>query len=96
MPETDTNPAADRDDAYDPAPLVRDEHTEPTFTRIIEQQTARIPSHWFLVAAFTAMAASLLFEVTGRSRWSRFVGMWAPSLLITGVYNKLVKSFGPR
>lgn len=96
MPETDTNPAADRDDAYDPAPLVRDEHTEPTFTRVIEQQTARIPSHWFLVAAFTAMAASLLFEVTGRSRWSRFVGMWAPSLLITGVYNKLVKSFGPR
>lgn len=96
MPETDRNPAADRDDAYDPAPLMRDEHTEPTFTRVIEQQTARIPSHWFLVAAFTAMAASLLFEVLGRSRWSRFVGMWAPSLLITGVYNKLVKSFGPR
>lgn len=96
MPETDTNPAADRDDAYDPTPLVRDEHTEPTFTRVIEQQTARIPSHWFLLAAFTAMAASLVFEVTGRSRWSRFVGMWAPSLLITGVYNKLVKSFGPR
>jgi hypothetical protein len=96
MPETETNPTAHRDDAYDPTPLVRDEHTEPTFTRVIEQQTARIPSHWFLLAAFTAMAASLVFEVTGRSRWSRFVGMWAPSLLITGVYNKLVKSFGPR
>lgn len=96
MPETDTNPAAEREDAYDPAPIIRDEHTEATFTRVIEQQTARIPSHWFLLAAFTAMGASLAFEATGRSRWSRFVGMWAPSLLITGVYNKLVKSLGPR
>lgn len=95
MSETDTNPAADREDAYDPAPLVRDEHQEPTFTRLLEQQTARIPSHWFLFSAFAAMAASLGLEIAGRRRWSRFVGMWAPSLLITGVYNKLVKSLGP-
>lgn len=96
MPENDRNPAADREDAYDPAPLLRDEHKEPTFTRVVEQQTARIPSHWFLMASFAAMGASLAFELAGRSRWSRFVGMWASSLLITGVYNKLVKSFGPR
>lgn len=96
MPETDTNPAADREDAYDPAPVRRDEHDEPTITRVIEQQTARIPSHWFLLAAFAAMGASLAFELTGQSRWSRFVGMWAPALLITGVYNKLVKALGPR
>lgn len=95
MSETDTNPAADREDAYDPTPLMRDEHQEPTFTRLLEQQTARIPSHWFLFSAFAAMGASLGLEVAGRRRWSRFVGMWAPSLLITGVYNKLVKSLGP-
>lgn len=94
MPESDRNPAAYRTDAYDPAPILRDEHSEATFTRIIEQQTARIPSHWFLFAAFSAMGASLLFELTGQQRWSRFVGMWAPSLLITGMYNKLVKSLG--
>jgi hypothetical protein len=96
MSETDRNPAAQRDDAYDPAPVVRDEHAEPTFTRLVEQQTARIPSHWFLVASFSAMGASLGFELAGRTRWSRFVGMWAPSLLIVGVYNKLVKALGPR
>ncbi len=95
MPETDTNPAAHRADAYDPVPMVRDEHTEPTFTRMVEQHTARIPSHWFLLASFSAMAASLGLELAGRTRWSRFVGMWSPSLLIIGVYNKLVKSFGP-
>ena len=96
MPETDTNPAADREDAYHPAPVVRDEHSEPTFTRVIEQQTARVPSHWFLLAAFAAMAASLISESFGKRRWSRFVGMWVSPLLITGVYNKLVKAFGPR
>lgn len=96
MPETDINPAGDREAAYDPAPVIRDEHNEATLTRVIEQQTARIPSHWFLLAAFTAMGASLGFELTGQTRWSRFVGMWAPALLITGVYNKLVKSLGPR
>lgn len=96
MAETDVNPAAEREEAYDPAPLVRDEHTEPTFTRMVEQQTGRIPSHWFLLAALGTMGASLAFELTGQSRWSRFLGMWAPTLLITGVYNKLVKSLGPR
>lgn len=96
MSEQDRNPAAGREDAYDPAPVVRDEHAEATFTRLVEQQTARIPSHWFLLASFGAMAASLGFELTGQRRWSRFVGMWAPSLLIVGVYNKLVKALGPR
>lgn len=96
MPDSDTNPAANREDAYDPAPMIRDEHNEPTFTRVLEQQTARVPSHWFLLAAFAAMGTSLALELTGQTRWSRFTGMWAPALLITGVYNKLVKSLGPR
>ncbi|MFW6175996.1 MAG: hypothetical protein ACOC7L_04150 [Acidobacteriota bacterium] len=78
------------------APVLRDEHTEGTLTRLIEQQTAKIPSSAFLVAGLGALTASLVFELTGRQRWSRFVGMWAPTLLIVGVYNKLVKTFGPR
>lgn len=96
MSETERNPAGDRQEGYEPAPVIRDEHNEATFTRVIEQQTARIPSHWFLLASFAAMGASLAFELTGQTRWSRFVGMWAPALLITGVYNKLVKTLGPR
>lgn len=96
MPETDRNPAAGREDAYRPAPVVRDEHAEATFTRLVEQQTAKIPSHWFLVVSLAAMGASLVLELAGNHRYSRFVGMWAPSLLIVGVYNKLVKSLGPR
>ena len=90
------NPAADELDVYRPAPVRRDVHEESEVTRLIEQQAARIPSHWFLVGALGSMAASIAFEIAGNERMSRFVGMWAPTLLITGVYNKLVKTVGTR
>jgi hypothetical protein len=79
---------------YRAAPVIRLEHTEPVFTRIIEQQTAKIPSHVFLFASFLSMGLSLALELGDRQRESRFVGMWAPSLLIMGLYNKIVKSLG--
>lgn len=95
--EKRVNPAAEESmNVYRPAPVRRDVHEEGTLTRLIEQHTARIPSHWFLVGAFGAMAASLAFELAGNERMSRFLGIWAPTLLITGVYNKLVKTVGTR
>ena len=97
MPDLEVNPAAEKSlAAYQPAPVVRDEHREDHLTRLIEQQTAKVPSAWFLLAAFAALGLSLGFEVAGRERWSKFVGLWAPTLLITGVYNKLVKSLPAR
>ncbi len=95
MSEQDVNPAAgSSEQAYRAAPVIRDEHSEAMLTRLIEQQTARIPSHWFLTAAIAAMCASLGLELAGRTRESRFVGMWAPTLLLAGLYNKLVKVLG--
>lgn len=97
MTDRPVNPAAEASlETYESSPVVRTEHAEASFTRLIEQQTAKIPSHWFLLAAGSAMTASLALELAGRHRLSRFVGMWPSTLLITGVYNKLVKSLGPR
>jgi hypothetical protein len=76
------------------APVRRPEHRDGPFTLIIEQQTAKIPSHFFLATAFGAMAAAALFEVQGNVRLSRFVGSWATPLLVMGVYNKFVKVVG--
>lgn len=95
----EVNPMSHRSDfdgqAIPPAAsVIRPEHKEADFTRMIEQQTAKIPSHVFLFLSIAAMVSSLGFELAGRQRPSRFVGMWAPSLLILGVYNKLVKTFG--
>jgi hypothetical protein len=95
--EVDVNPAAEKSlEVYLPAPVVREEHSEDWLTRLVEQQTAKIPSSWFLIAALGALGASLALELRGDERWSKFVGMWAPTLLITGVYNKLVKELAGR
>lgn len=95
--QEDVNPASERSlREYDPTPVVRAEHAEGTVTRVIEQQTAKIPSDVFLFLALGSMGLSLGLELSGRQSGSRFVGMWAPTLLIMGVYNKLVKTIGPR
>ena len=90
------NPAADASLRDLRPPVVRPEHAEGNLARLIEQQAAKVPSHWFLFAALGAMALSLGLELAGRTRASRFVGQWPPTLLATGVYNKLVKTLGTR
>lgn len=95
--EPDVNPASKESErAYDPTPVVRAEHAEGPFTRIIEQQTAKIPSDVFLFAALGSMGLSLFLHFRGRHDASRFTGMWAPALLTMGVYNKVVKVLRPQ
>jgi len=72
----------------------RSEHREGLIARSIEQQTARVPSDVFLWAAFGSIAASLAFKFSRKDHASLFVGQWAPTFLILGLYNKLVKLSG--
>jgi hypothetical protein len=91
--QSTTNPAAHARLAA-AAPLRRPEHAEDSFTRVIEQQAAKVPSHLFLSAALLAMGITAAFELQGNQRASRFVSAWPAPLLLMGVYNKLVKSIG--
>ncbi len=72
----------------------RIEHREGTVARSIEQQTAKLPSDTFLWAALASMGISLALELMGKDHKANFVGQWAPSLLILGLYNKMVKLQG--
>jgi hypothetical protein len=95
--DPEVNPAAERSqEEYTPTPVLRDEHSESQVTRLIEQQAAKLPSDIFLFAAIGAMGLAVLLELAGKSRMSRFVGMWPPAILTMGMYNKLVKVLGPR
>ena len=67
---------------------------EDQFTSSIESQTSRIPSSGYLGAAIASMAVSAVLKIMGRDDWSLFVGQWAPSFLLIGVYNKMVKQHG--
>ena len=72
----------------------RFDHTEGAVARTIEAQTAKIPSDTFLWISLLSMATSAALHFTGNKQASVFVGQWAPTLLILGVYNKLVKQLG--
>lgn len=71
-----------------------DQHSEGTLARIIEDETAKLPSDLFLWLAAGSMACSLGLKLSGRVHDSLFVGQWAPTFLILGLYNKLVKVAG--
>ena len=72
----------------------RSDHAEGRVARMIEDQTAKLPSDVFLWAAGASILGSLALKVSGRDHQSLFVGQWAPTLLILGLYNKLVKVAG--
>jgi hypothetical protein len=78
----------------EPKSTPRAEHREGPIARAIEQQTAKLPSDAFLWAAVGSMGLSLALEIMGEEKKANFVGHWAPTLLIFGLYNKLVKLQG--
>ena len=75
-------------------PLNNPEHREGPVARTIEEQTAKLPSDLFLWLALGSMAVSLTLQLTKAKHKSLFIGQWAPSFLLFGIYNKLVKLEG--
>jgi hypothetical protein len=70
------------------------EHEEGPVARQIEQQTAKLPSDIFLWSALGCMGVSLIMQAAGAKQRGNFIGQWAPTLLILGLYNKVVKVAG--
>lgn len=75
------------------------EQREGRVARAIERRTSRLPSDLFLWAAGASILGSLAAQFMGTRKTTRaplatFVGMWAPTLLILGLYNKVVKIAG--
>ncbi len=67
---------------------------EGPLARAIEEQTARLPSDVWLWAAGASIVTSLLLQANGEKQKALFVGNWAPTFLLLGVYNKMVKLHG--
>jgi hypothetical protein len=63
-------------------------------TRKIEQVTASIPSSTWLLLAGASVAGSFVLKMMGRDSTANFVGEWAPTILLLGIYNKIVKVMG--
>lgn len=70
-------------------------YPEGKVATLIERQTARmLPSDLFMWAAGASIVTSLVLKLQKRDNEALFVGQWAPTLLLFGVYNKMVKLMG--
>jgi hypothetical protein len=67
---------------------------EGSVARGIEKQTSKLPSDLFLWAGLGAAATSLGLQLAGKPKAGNFVATWVPTVLLFGVYNKLVKLGG--
>ncbi len=63
-------------------------------SHLIEDATNTVPSDTFMWLAGASIAVSLTLKIMGRDKDALFVGQWAPTFLILGLYNKLVKIAG--
>jgi hypothetical protein len=74
--------------------MTNGQHKEGKLAKTLESQTAKIPSDIYLWTAVGTMVASLSLLLAKKKHLSLFFGQWAPSLLVIGLYNKLVKTDG--
>ena len=62
---------------------------EPTQGMMEAQE--KIPSAAYSIAAGASILASLILFLRQRKDWSLFVGQWAPTFLLMGIFYKLLK-----
>lgn len=70
------------------------EHDEGTVTKAIEHYTSQVPSGTYLSLAVGSIGLSLTLRLLGQKHAAEFVGHWVPTILILGLYNKIVKLHG--
>ncbi len=58
---------------------------------IVEEQTKKIPNLFFLGLAALGIVGSAALTLSKRRELGNFVGLWVPTFLTLGLYNKLVK-----
>lgn len=64
-------------------------------TAAVEHVTASLPSMtWLWLAGASMLLSAGLAFTRERKGAANFVGLWVPSFLLLGIYNKLVKQHG--
>jgi len=67
---------------------------EGPIARGIEKRTARVPSDVFLWGGAGSALAAIGLMLAGKRSVANFVGQWVPTILLLGIYNKIVKVAG--
>jgi hypothetical protein len=74
--------------------MIKPTHEEGPITRTVEHYTSMVPSGVYLGLAIGSIGLAAALHLAGRKSDSQFVGHWVPTILLLGLYNKLVKLEG--
>ena len=67
-------------------------YKEGTLTRRLEEKTASLQSaDWLGLAVGSMLLSAVTGLIFGKRPLGNFFGIWVPSLMLIGVYNKIVK-----
>lgn len=66
-------------------------HMVDGYAHSIEDRVTDVDADKFLLAAVASVGLSLALNLFGKKEQANFVGHWAPTLLIFGLYAKLTK-----
>ncbi|MGZ3899465.1 MAG: hypothetical protein ACXVO9_01930 [Bacteroidia bacterium] len=69
-------------------------YPEGKLAKMIEQQTAKLPSDIFLWIGLGCLGLSAISRITGLTSLGQFIGQLSAPVLIMGLYNKVVKLEG--
>ncbi len=83
-----------KSDASVGRPLFLEPGKEGFLTKQFDTLSARLPTGVFLSGAMAAVGFAAYLYRGGRKEEAQFVGHWAPTILLFGLYNKLVKLLG--
>lgn len=65
---------------------------ESDLVKRIEKRAENIPASYFLTAAAASVAIALALAFSRKKQWAGFVGQWVPTILLLGIYNKILRS----
>jgi hypothetical protein len=67
------------------------EQTARNIDRPIDEVASRVPAAPYIAMVAASIVASAALFATGKRMAALFVGLWAPTVLNMGVYNKLLQ-----
>lgn len=67
------------------------QHSDENPQNVLFKVLDRVPSQLWYILGISSVVASMILQVTGNKNWADFVGKWPPTLLLLGLYHKLLR-----
>jgi hypothetical protein len=67
------------------------QHSDENPQNVLFKVLDGVPSQLWYILGISSVVASMILQATGNKNWADFVGKWPPTLLLLGLYHKLLR-----